>query len=97
MLGDGVGSFARKSSKRIRRSNIDYDATSYVPSTISAGPGSGCLLSHCRRLRTNAEEISSGVDVHDAVKIFDITVGQRGMSAVVNLSGRYQVEPDTCE
>jgi hypothetical protein len=74
MLGNGVAPFARKASKRVGRGNIDDSAASNVTCTVSAGPGSWVLFSHCCCLGTHAQKVAPRVNVHNAVKVFDISV-----------------------
>jgi hypothetical protein len=85
MLGDGVASFTRKTSKRVSRGNINDSTASNVACTVPASPGSWVLVSHGCCLGTHAQEVTSCVDVHNAVKVLDISVRQRLMDAIVDL------------
>jgi hypothetical protein len=85
MLRDCVGSFARKSDERVGRCEVDNSSAPNVTCTVPAAPGLGFLLAHRCYLCTHAEHVATGIDVHDAVKVLNVSLSEGCMHAVVDL------------
>lgn len=88
VFGDGVRAFARQTSKRIRRGDVDDNTSTNITGTVPAGPCFWFLLTHCRSLCTHTEKVAPSIDVHDAIEILDLGISQGCMYTVVDLEDR---------
>jgi hypothetical protein len=82
MLRYGVGPFARKADELVGRGEVHNSSTPNVTCAVPAAPGLGFLLAHRHYLCTDTEQIAAGVDVHDTVKVLDVSLGEGCMDAV---------------
>lgn len=85
VLGDGVRALAGEADVRVRRGNVDDDAAADVSRAVAAGPTLGLLLEHGGDLCAYADEVTAGVDVHDAVEVVNVRLSKRRVHSIVDL------------
>jgi hypothetical protein len=85
MFGNGIGTLPRQTSKGICRGDVDDYAATDIARAVPTSPCFRRLLTHSRNLCAHTKKISSGVDAHNAIKVFDVSFGQGRMCTIVDL------------